>query len=55
MEDRLAEMINELDKSIKAPKTRILEYHTRVKNIEDKINRKEEQLLHVDDKPIIHI
>ena len=55
MEDRKAELRNELDKSIKAPKTRILEYHTRVKNIEDKIKRKEEQLLHVDDEPIIHI
>ena len=55
MEDRKAELRNELDKAIKAPKTRILEYHTRVKNIEDKIKRKEEQLLHVDDEPIIHI
>ena len=55
LEDRKAELINELDKSIKAPKTRILEYYNRVKNIEDKIKRKEEQLLHVDDEPIIHI
>ena len=55
MEDRKAELRNELDKAMKAPKTRILEYHTRVKNIEDKIKRKEEQLLHVDDEPIIHI
>ena len=55
LEDRKAELINELDKAIKAPKTRILEYHTRVKNIEDKIKCKEEQLLHVDDEPIIHI
>ena len=53
MEDRKAELRNELDKAIKAPKTRILEYHTRVKNIEDKIKRKEEQLLHVDDEPIL--
>ena len=42
MEDRKAELINELDKAIKAPKTRILEYHTRVKNIEDKIKCQEE-------------
>ena len=55
LEDRKAELINELDKAIKAPKTRILEYHTRVKNIEDKIKRKEEQLHLVDDEPIIHI
>ena len=53
LEDRKAELINELDKAIKAPKTRILEYHTRVKNIDDKINRLEEQLLHIDDKPIL--
>ena len=39
MEDRLAELRNELDKAMKAPKTRILEYHTRVKNIEDLIKR----------------
>ena len=39
MEDRKAEFRNELDKSMKAPKTRILEYHTRVKNIEDLIKR----------------
>ena len=55
MEDRKAELINELDKAIKAPKTRILEYHTRVKNIKEKIKRKEEQLLHVDDKPILPV
>ena len=53
LEDRKAELINELDKAIKAPKTRILEYHNRVKNIKDKIKRKEEQLLHVDDEPIL--
>ena len=41
MEDRKAELINELDKAIKAPKTRILEYYNRVKNIEDKIKHKE--------------
>ena len=52
LEDRKAELINELDKAIKAPKTRILEYNNRVKSIEDKIKRLEEQLLHVDDKPI---
>ena len=55
LEDRKAELRNELDKAMKASKTRILEYHTRVKNIEDKIKRKEEQLHLVDDKPIIHI
>ena len=55
LEDRKAELINELDKAIKAPKTRILEYHNRVKNIKEKIKRKEEQLLHIDDEPIIHI
>ena len=55
MEDRKAELRNELSKAMKAPKTRILEYHTRVKNIEDKIKRKEEQLLHVDDKPILPV
>ena len=55
MEDRKAELINELDKAIKAPKTKVLEYHTRVKNIEDKIKRKEKQLLHVDDKPILSV
>ena len=41
MEEDLAELINELDKAIKAPKTRILEYNNRIKNIEDKIKRKE--------------
>ena len=55
LEEDLVELRNELDKAIKAPKTRILEYHTRVKNIEDKIKRKEEQLLHVDDKPILPV
>ena len=40
MEDRKAELINELDKAIKAPKTRIQEYYNRVKNIKDKIKRK---------------
>ena len=35
MEDRKAELRNERSKAMKAPKTRILEYHTRVKNIED--------------------
>ena len=54
-EDRKAEFRNELDKSMKAPKTRKLEYHTRVKNIDDKINRLEEQLLHIDDKPILRV
>ena len=53
MEDRKAELRNELDKAMKASKTRILEYHTRVKNIDDKINHLEEQLLHIDDKPIL--
>ena len=33
MEDRLAELRNELDKAIKAPKTRKSEYHNRIKNI----------------------
>ena len=42
MEDRKAELINELDKAIKAPKTRILEYYNRVKNIEEKIKCQEE-------------
>ena len=55
MEDRMTEMRNELDKAIKAPKTGILEYHTRVKNIKEKIKRKEEQLLHIDDKPILSV
>ena len=55
IEENLAELRNELDKAIKAPKTRILEYHTRVKNIKDKIKRKEEQLLHIDDKPILSV
>ena len=40
---------------LKHQRQRILEYHTRVKNIEDKIKRKEEQLLHVDDKPILRV
>ena len=31
MEDRKAELRNELDKSMKAPKTRILEYYNRIK------------------------
>ena len=55
LEDRKAELINELDKSIKAPKTRILEYNNRIKNIEDKIKRKEEKVLHIDDKPILSV
>ena len=55
MEDRKAELRNELSKAMKAPKTRILKYDTRVKNIEDKIKRKEEQLLHVDEKPILPV
>ena len=55
MEDRLAELRNELDKAMKAPKTRKSEYNNRVKNIEDKIKRLEEQLLHVDDKPILPV
>ena len=42
LEDRKAELINELDKAIKSQTTRILEYHTRVKNIEDKIKRLEQ-------------
>ena len=41
MEEELAELINELDKAMKAPKTRILEYYNRIKNIEDKIKRLE--------------
>ena len=40
---------------LKHQRQRILEYHTRVKNIEDKIKRKEEQLLHIDDKPILRV
>ena len=55
MEDRKAELRNELDKAMKAPKTRKSEYNNRVKNIEDKIKRLEEQLLHVDDKPILRV
>ena len=31
MEDRKAELRNELDKAMKAPKTRILEYYNRIK------------------------
>ena len=55
MEDRKAELINELDKAIKAPKTRILEYHNRVKNIKEKIKRIEKKSLHIDDKPILRV
>ena len=54
-EDRKAEFRNELDKSMKAPKTRKLEYYNRIKNIEDKIKRLEKKLLHVDDKPILSV
>ena len=53
MEEDLAELRNELDKAMKAPKTRKSEYNNRVKNIEDKIKRKEKKQLHVDDKPIL--
>ena len=42
MEDRKAELRNELDKAMKAPKTRKTEYNNRIKNIEDKIKRLEE-------------
>ena len=38
---------------LKHQRQRILEYHNRVKNIKDKIKCKEEQLLHVDDEPIL--
>ena len=55
MEDRKAELINELDKAMKAPKTRKSEYQTRVKNIEDKIKRLQKKSLHVDDKPILSV
>ena len=55
LEDRKAELINELDKAIKAPKTRILEYHNRVKNIKEKIKRKEKSLRYVDDMPILPV
>ena len=55
IEDRKAELINELSKAMKAPKTRILEYNNRIKNIEDKIKRKEKKLLHIDDKPILRV
>ena len=55
MEVRKAELINELDKAMKAPKTRKSEYNNRIKNIEDKIKRKEKQLLHVDDKLILPV
>ena len=55
MEDRKAELRNELDKAIKAPKTRILEYHNRVKNIKEKIKRIEKKSLHIDDKPILRV
>ena len=41
MEDRKAELRNELDKAMKALKIGILEYHNRIKNIEDKIKCKE--------------
>ena len=53
MEDRLAELRNELDKTIKAPKTRKTEYNTIIKNNKDKINRLEKKSLHVDDEPIL--
>ena len=55
MEDRKAELINELDKAMKAPKTRILEYYNRIKNIEEKNKRKQKKLLHVDDDPILSV
>ena len=55
LEDRKPELINELDKAIKAPKTRILEYHNRVKNIKEKIKRIEKKSLHIDDKPILRV
>ena len=55
MEDRKAELRNELSKAMKASKTGILEYHNRIKNIKDKIKRLEEKLLHVDDKPILPV
>ena len=42
-------------KLLKHQRQRILEYHTRVKNIEDKIKRLEKKLLHVDDKPILPV
>ena len=42
-------------KQLKHQRQRILEYYNRVKNIEDKIKRLEEQLLHVDDKPILPV
>ena len=41
MGDRMAELRNELDKAMKALKIGILEYHNRIKNIEDKIKCKE--------------
>ena len=53
MEENLAELRNELDKAIKAPKTRKSEYYNQIKNIRDKINRLEKKLLHVDDEPIL--
>ena len=40
-EDRKAEMRNELDKAMKAPKKRNSEYYTRIKNSKDKIQCKE--------------
>ena len=55
LEDRKAEMRNELDKAIKAPKTRKSEYYNQIKNIRDKINRLEKKSLHVDDKPILPV
>ena len=39
----------------KHQRQRILEYHTRVKIIEDKIKRLEKKQLHVDDKPILSV
>ena len=33
----------------------MVEYNNRVKSIKDKIKRIEEQLLHVDDKPILSV
>ena len=40
---------------LKHQRQRILEYYTRIKNIEDKIKCKEKKLLHVDDKPILPV
>ena len=53
MEENLAELRNELIKAKDSPKTRKSEYHNRIKNIRDKINRLEKKLLHVDDEPIL--